>query len=295
MDLSKDFIKRIFCSRCPNVDQHTGRDYTAAIKTIFKEGDHLRIGAIVSGQSPMTQNYPGFHKADFNNVVDIHLGNNVKDYLVNSNEISGTTDLSIAYGKLLAYCSEQNESIAQVDKRYRFALVSIPQQPLFFQEIPFLGANGFDAEHGGPDYDFQHFNCDEFPANVTDLDSAVQHHRRALATSGLSRSGQSSLVHGLSTDLGQKVQLSPQAIAPSNLVNLSTVRDGLHGLENPLVQSNLVQNHPIGGAGEQSAICPQCQVASTKIKSKGENGKARFYCKNGACSKATFTVDLVRG
>jgi hypothetical protein len=155
-----------------NVDKETAQTYAALIKTVAKESDHLNLGIIINAQNPNASNMPGFDRADFANFVNIHIGNVISDALANTNDTSGTSNLTSVYGDLTEFCTSFNAKIEDERLKMRFALV-VSREGRKFIELPLLGEYGFDAAKAGNTYDFETFNSYRYPEQVRSLDDCT--------------------------------------------------------------------------------------------------------------------------
>ncbi len=115
------------------------------IKEIIKQASHQNIGAIFTGQNANAKNYKGFDRSDWNNVVNVHLGANIKDALTNQNQFGKEVAerLKTQSDKLLEYCIEKNQELgleATDPQAYRHALVIEPNKPPYFIQLPDFGS-----------------------------------------------------------------------------------------------------------------------------------------------------------
>lgn len=190
IDLSVYFVLDEVDNTMTNIADSDRKDYATAIKNILKEGSHLNIGCIVSGQNPNVSTYPGFQRGDFNNAVNIHIGNNIPDALANSNNQFGVAKLGEAFKLLSEYVETRNRSIQEEAKKYRFAMVEMGQKQRFMIELPLLGQFGFDEAYGSGEYEFESFSTADYPDSIHSLDEALLSGIRiknSLLTPGITR------------------------------------------------------------------------------------------------------------
>ena len=250
--------------------------------TIFKEGSHLGIGILATGQNPNSSIW-GVQRAEFNNVWNIHIGDNYHDAIANSNRQSGTTDLSLQFEAITQYAETQNKKVADITRMCRFGLLQIPTQSPKFLELPFLGSQGFDKELGSGDYEFASWDGTQYPESVRSLDDALIYNRRqkiAIVGDELSsedESGSFGLAQNSPQDSPKQAQNSPSENHQPNSSNpdLSTM---------PTILGNSAPKRPMQG------VCPACQNPSTRYKGMSSSGKFRFSCTNDLCSKTSFSV-----
>ena len=156
-----------------NISDADRKAYATAIKNILKEGSHVNVGCIVSGQNPNASNYPGFQRGDFNSAVNLHIEKNIPDALMNSNDGSKMTKLMSDYTALLEYCETKNKGIPDITQKYRFAMLEDGKSARKMIELPTLGYYGFDQFRGGDEYEFDSFSTADYPDSIRTLDEAL--------------------------------------------------------------------------------------------------------------------------
>ena len=173
IDLYVYFVLDEIDNTMTNISEADRKAYATAIKNILKEGSHVNVGCIVSGQNPNASNYPGFQRGDFNSAVNLHIEKNIPDALMNSNDGSKTTKLMSDYSALLEYCETKNKGIPDITQKYRFALLEDGKSARKMIELPTIGYYGFDQFRGGDEYEFDSFSTADYPDSIRTLDEAL--------------------------------------------------------------------------------------------------------------------------
>ena len=187
IDLYVYFVLDEIDNTMTNISEADRKAYATAIKNILKEGSHVNVGCIVSGQNPNASNYPGFQRGDFNSAVNLHIEKNIPDALMNSNDGSKTTKLMSDYSALLEYCETKNKGIPDITQKYRFAMLEDGKSSRKMIELPTLGYYGFDQFRGGDEYEFDSFSTAHYPDSIRTLDEALG--SRASAKTNTNSSG----------------------------------------------------------------------------------------------------------
>ena len=267
IDLSVYFVLDEVDNTMTNIADSDRKAYATAIKNILKEGSHLNIGCIVSGQNPNVSTYPGFQRGDFNNAVNIHIGNNIPDALANSNNQFGVTKMGEAFKLLSDYVETRNRSIQEEAKKYRFAMVEMGQKQRFMIELPLLGQFGFDEAYGGDEYEFESFSTADYADAIRSLDDAL--------LSGI-RIKNSSFPPG--------ILRSPQPASeriPPDALNIADSPDPHH--RNGFSDASQIASSPASDS-YVGLRCIKCETG-TFVRRKQNRGNYLYQC--DACEKWT--------
>ncbi len=187
IDLYVYFVLDEIDNTMTNISEADRKAYATAIKNILKEGSHVNVGCIISGQNPNASNYPGFQRGDFNSAVNLHIEKNIPDALMNSNDGSKTTKLMSDYTALLEYCEAKNKGIPDITQKYRFAMLEDGKSARKMIELPTIGYYGFDQFRGGDEYEFDAFSTADYPDSIRTLDEALS--SRVSAKTNINLSG----------------------------------------------------------------------------------------------------------
>ena len=299
-----------------------------AMLTIFKQGSHLGIGILATGQNPNSSIW-GAQRNEFNNVWNVHIGDNFHDAIANSNIQISTSELSLQYEAIRNYSETQNKHIEDITRQCRFGLLLEPGKAPKFMELPFLGSQGFDAEEGSLDYDFATWDGTQYPPSIKSLDDALAHDRRmkmqlvtpSIPTPHPGHPADSTRVSEVIQPLPEENRATSPELSPISTINpsspayparVSEVIQPLPGENrathpalssipptNPgspaspaRISKNSGQIHPDRPMSPSLPHCPQCQQISDRIKEKIDAQKNRYYCDNASCSRQTFTFEL---
>ena len=260
------------------------KQFMDAIMTVAKEADHAHLGLIISGQSPNTKSLKADEKAAFNSFVQIHIDENVSDYLTNTNNTSNNTKLRDTYNDISSFCNRENDNEDDLTKHYRFALW-VHKSRREFIELPLVDSYGFDKADPTQPYEFERFNTDDYPVSIRTLDHVLR-----MGTQG----------HG-------GVHAAPH-IAPENGQNPYESRGGAWdnntGTNEGQIGAEGTWSAPRGGSGDagnncrrkDSAIgaslkntplpqekCPICGSAQVRRRGKGtgsHTGEIKYTCQN---------------
>lgn len=119
------------------------------IKFILKEASHDGLKVIFVGQNANSSNYPGFERTDWNNAINMHIGDNAYDAITNSNLFTNTEQVALKEkaDKIKAFCESKNEELGldeNSENAYRFAFIVEPGKRPYFMELPSFGSYTYD-------------------------------------------------------------------------------------------------------------------------------------------------------
>jgi uncharacterized protein YoxC/predicted RNA-binding Zn-ribbon protein involved in translation (DUF1610 family) len=119
------------------------------LKAVLKQSSHKNSGLVITGQNANVRNLKGnFDRSDMNNFVCLHIGDNYKDAVKNSNLSESEQDELMRKGDALKdWCLNQNESnglTSEDPEAYRFALVLEPGKKGYYILLPDFGAYTYD-------------------------------------------------------------------------------------------------------------------------------------------------------
>lgn len=149
------------------------KQFMDAIMTVAKEADHAHLGLIISGQSPNTKSLKADERAAFNSFVQIHIGENVSDYLGNANNTSNIAKLQDRFNDISTFCNRENDDEDDLTKHYRFALW-VNKSRREFIELPLVDSYGFDKADPSLPYEFEQFNTDDYSVSIHTLDDVLR-------------------------------------------------------------------------------------------------------------------------
>lgn len=119
------------------------------IKFILKEASHDGLKVIFVGQNANVSNYPGMDRSDWNNAVNIHIGDNCYEAITNSNQFTNSEQIKLKENtdKIKSYCESKNEELGldeNSENAYRYAFVVEPGKRPYFIELPSFGSYTYD-------------------------------------------------------------------------------------------------------------------------------------------------------
>ncbi|MBW4677782.1 MAG: hypothetical protein KME52_28440 [Desmonostoc geniculatum HA4340-LM1] len=119
------------------------------LKAVLKQSSHKNSGLVITGQNANVRNLKGnFDRSDMNNFVCVHIGDNYKDAVKNSNLSESEQDDLMKKGDALKdWCLSQNESnglTTEDPEAYRFALVLEPNKKGYYILLPDFGTYTYD-------------------------------------------------------------------------------------------------------------------------------------------------------
>lgn len=122
---------------------------SSQIKFILKESSHDGLKVIFVGQNPNVSNYPGMDRSDWNNAVNVHIGDNAYEAITNSNQFTNSEQIKLKENadKIKAYCELKNEELGldeNSENAYRYAFVVEPGKRPYFIELPVFGSYTYD-------------------------------------------------------------------------------------------------------------------------------------------------------
>ena len=88
-------------------------------------------------------------RSDWNNAVNIHIGDNAYDAISNSNQFTNSEQINLKEkaDKIKAYCESKNEELGldeNSENAYRYAFVVEPGKRPYFMELPSFGSYTYD-------------------------------------------------------------------------------------------------------------------------------------------------------
>lgn len=119
------------------------------LKAVLKQSSHKNSGLVITGQNANVRNLKGnFDRSDMNNFVCVHIGDNYKDAVRNSNLSESEQDDLMRKGDALKdWCLTQNEmhQLTNSDvEAHRFALVLEPNKRGYYILLPDFGTYTYD-------------------------------------------------------------------------------------------------------------------------------------------------------
>lgn len=147
-----DFQLFIFDELDSVVAEFGGSKVKPKIEYGIKQGSHQDVGCIIIGQSSAANILPKFTWSDWNNVAQLHIGENAKNYIEArfKNDSEALQQYMGQFKKVKAYFEKLNaDNGLKVSDYgyYRFAFVAIPNhQPTFVELPPFLFTDSADSE-----------------------------------------------------------------------------------------------------------------------------------------------------
>ena len=119
------------------------------IKFILKEASHDGLKVIFVGQNANVSNYPGMDRSDWNNAVNIHIGDNAYEAITNSNQFTNSEQIKLKENadKIKSYCESKNEELGldeNSENAYRYGFVVEPSKRPYFMELPSFGSYTYD-------------------------------------------------------------------------------------------------------------------------------------------------------
>ena len=148
-----DFHLFIFDELDSVVEEFGGAKVKPKIAYGIKQGSHQDVGCIIIGQSSAANILPKFTWSDWNNVAQLHIGENAKNYIEArfKNDSEALQQYMNQFKKVKAYFEKLNaDNGLKVSDYgyYRFAFVAIPNhQPTFVELPPFLFSDSSDDEN----------------------------------------------------------------------------------------------------------------------------------------------------
>lgn len=119
------------------------------LKAVLKQSSHKNSGLVITGQNANVRNLKGnFDRSDMNNFVCVHIGDNYKDAVRNSNLSESEQDELLKKGDALKdWCLNQNDANGLTSEdvdAYRFALVLEPNKKGYYILLPEFGTYTYD-------------------------------------------------------------------------------------------------------------------------------------------------------
>lgn len=114
------------------------------LKAVLKQSSHKNSGLVITGQNANVRNLKGnFDRSDMNNFVCVHIGDNYKDAVTNSNLSEAEQSQLMQKGDALKdWCIAQNDKYlltTEDPEAIRFALVLEPNKKGYYILLPEFG------------------------------------------------------------------------------------------------------------------------------------------------------------